>query len=840
MEYQAAVKKVCSISPRRVVMFIGSGMVLDLGYPTWRGLLDRMVPFVESRFAPLAEVMRYRLGTGDLVASADPAFEKEISALDRAHFFKEVFDARPELKRRHRLLGNLPVAAFATTNFDETIELAIQLHKEQRDPRRAIVFSGVDRFRRFNSELPLYRDSYHSVSKQKALVVKVHNDVNDVENIVLSSASFKKLPDLEGYRVFYENLFRQYTVIFLGFSGNDQNLLDIVSREVEGYAGYSGVESFFFLPHGTAVPNALNASPHLHAVHYSTDKNHLQLEEFLEQINARWSAQDLIAVVSDEEYRDADPSVDGEGISIFDLMIPAFKEGVDLTVVSNLKLFMVQTGIASSGRDRHPRSVANIVAQKFGLSVDHSKRLVDEHSHLLTGPVATTAGAAPPDFVTVLARGALRRAHAFDPDFASPLDAIKPAIRSTLESALKAYGANLALSLLQSERPSRLQLSDTVRNTLRAGHWPSVGPHDKDVLTLAVADLFMEPSEDEANVLSKLSVTSVAFGLIQAFPDTNLSDAALPTKVYLDATCVLPAIANHAPRSTALMQLISELRGLRRPVQFLGGFLNEVKAHFDGAKRAIQEHGLVKISDVRAFLSASNDIEEFANVFLLALSKIDCEGSEKALDTLRLHYDPDAFPQLIERLGIKVVHADANPAELSALKTLILGQKKQSYGRSLAAREILAKHEAAQLLVMQKELANGEKPWFATDDAQLRRIARGTEGLDRLTLLPVSGVSSLVRAMSNASEYSTLYPRLLWNPDWSDRADAIVAKALRDMLAKIDKGVRLPISDARDLAVKELMRRGDGADDTVPVYESVYAFLGKAIMQMKGDTPSRR
>jgi hypothetical protein len=68
-------------------------------------------------------------------------------------------------------------------------------------------------------------------SQRSILVFKVHGDINISGSIVLSNRDYARLLYLSpGYRSFLEAVFSSYTVLFVGFGGNDPDLDGIVDR----------------------------------------------------------------------------------------------------------------------------------------------------------------------------------------------------------------------------------------------------------------------------------------------------------------------------------------------------------------------------------------------------------------------------------------------------------------------------------------------------------------------------------------------------------------------------------------------------------------------------------
>jgi hypothetical protein len=177
-------------------------------------------------------------------------------------------------------------------------------------------------------------------------------------------------------------------------------------------------------------------------------------------------------------------------------------------------------------------------------------------------------------------------------------------------------------------------------------------------------------------------------------------------------------------------------------------------------------------------------------------------------------------------------------------------QKENWYERSPSARQILAKNEATQLLVQRRLSEQGKRTWFVTDDSQLRRLVRRTPGTQGDVLIPTGGAIGLLKSISSGDELSQAFPRLLWSPSRQDQADQILADVIRQLLTQTSENVKLPIDEARELAVKTLVERAEKESMVAPeavagapvktARASVYEFLGAAIEEQRESARKRK
>jgi predicted nucleotide-binding protein len=163
-----------------------------------------------------------------------------------------------------------------TSNYDALIEGAYAVESEGVLPS---VFSadGV------NHALERLRNG-------KFFVFKVHGDLNIPGSIVLGNRDYSRLMYLSpAYRSFLETVFASYTVLFVGFGGNDPDLDAVVDRLSAIYERSIGQH---FLLISDAEFSALERrrlleDKRLDCITYESDSGHSQVGEFLKALSLR-------------------------------------------------------------------------------------------------------------------------------------------------------------------------------------------------------------------------------------------------------------------------------------------------------------------------------------------------------------------------------------------------------------------------------------------------------------------------------------------------------------------------------------------------------------------------
>lgn len=844
MDFAAAVAKIAETHPSKIILFIGSGLNLELGFPSWKGLVEELDKVCREFSTDLSNVMKRRLAAGDLVGAASLAYEKEVPANYRAKALLTLFGrSKVSLESVHRDIGSLPVAAFLTTNFDSVIEQAIEAGGRHAEP-----YSGADRFGRFNSQLPLYSEGFSNNVEGKALVLKVHSDTTDCENMVISEAHFNHLSSAPGFKALYETTLKNFCIVFLGFSGNDPNLRRSIASVVSDYVGYGWSDSFLFLPENDHDAGTEIHEP-VHVVRYDPANNHAAICDAVKNWKREWTRRLRIDETNAQRdgippdlraFQDAVDSADPNRTNIFELLIPTFKaKGNDriLDVVASTMVCHAKIA-ASPHNDRH--SIADRLAHKFSLSPARALSLVDKYAG---------TGYSPPDCQQpqvdprqVLAMGLLYRCKANDPDFLISVEQLVPVVRSTVEYGLQAFGCSVALAIVSGDRPSQTELAEIIRTVIERREWMGIGAFDRETLSLAIPDLFIRPSEEESSIISRLAVTATAFGLIQSLPEVGqVVDRPI---VYLDTNCVLPLVTTAEPRYSAIRPLVS-LTDATSGMRCLSTFVTEVKQHYDNARQLLERHRLKTVSDLTEFLGSG--LEEFFNLFLLQIAQGGYEPSAKISVVLEHSYknpSTSKFRRLIEDAGVLVVEppSDLDRSRLEDLAQFIFSRKRNWYDRTPDVRARLAKNEATQLLTIERDISEGRAAWFASGDGQLRRLIRMKGDAYGKFVLPVAGMVTILQSLTSGTELARSYPRALWSPNVYDDIDQQVGVEIREMLDSLPSGERPPIEESRRLAHEAYLaaqqEQGDGDDPSALsghmeiqkiVKDSVFRSIGQRI-----------
>lgn len=214
----------------QVVAFVGAGLSMQAGLPSWRTLMDTLIAEciadTPRKTSPdVEELSRMARGSPlDMLMVAQELRER----LGRRRF-KEVMEATfraPDCQPAdvHRSLTRLPLAAVLTTNYDKLVETAFAV--ANADPPRIILPSNEPAIAALGGSDDFY-------------ILKLHGDIDEIDSVVIGVGDYRKASQTNHlYRITLEALLRDKTLMFLGYSLNDPGfvlLLDQVRGAFQGY-----------------------------------------------------------------------------------------------------------------------------------------------------------------------------------------------------------------------------------------------------------------------------------------------------------------------------------------------------------------------------------------------------------------------------------------------------------------------------------------------------------------------------------------------------------------------------------------------------------------------------
>ncbi|UOK49057.1 SIR2 family protein (plasmid) [Bacillus tropicus] len=187
----------------RVAIFAGAGLSVGVGAVSWKELLreaaDDIGIDVDKEY--------------DLVSVAQYIYNESNSRTKITKLIKNHIQRKGEVTENHKILSNLPIKTFWTTNYDEYLEKSFEQKNKIYDVKKSVqdLSSEVK-----NSEVTIYKMHGDINRAYDAVLIKDDYEVYDKKNELFTQA-------LKGDLI-------SKTFLFIGFSFDDPNLENILSR----------------------------------------------------------------------------------------------------------------------------------------------------------------------------------------------------------------------------------------------------------------------------------------------------------------------------------------------------------------------------------------------------------------------------------------------------------------------------------------------------------------------------------------------------------------------------------------------------------------------------------
>ena len=197
------------------MIFVGAGLSLNQGFPSWK---DLVLETLESKKDYILKADDYSnaLSAGimdpiDILNKIEPS-KKHIFEI-----FEKILKSKPKESPKHKKLDKI-TTKFITTNFDSLIE-------DNSEIDNVVSTQGAYQYSQLNS-----KDSY---------IIKMHGDINDIENCVIFESQYKSLYEGEKLSTFQlKKILSNHTVLFMGFSFQDPYVKELFEHIHTLYDSY--------------------------------------------------------------------------------------------------------------------------------------------------------------------------------------------------------------------------------------------------------------------------------------------------------------------------------------------------------------------------------------------------------------------------------------------------------------------------------------------------------------------------------------------------------------------------------------------------------------------------
>lgn len=199
-----------AIADDSAALFVGAGMSMDAGYPSWKKLLKD----IGTDLGVSSD------DVGDLSALAQWGISKARSRTRVLQVIRDEVGGELPIPDTLRVLSRLPIRNIWTTNYDTLIERA---------------FSELGR------PLDTISNADDLTIKRRAgatRLLKMHGSVSDLSNVVIATSDYELYKKKRGAFINILNShLTTYSLLFLGLSFTDPNIKHVLSQIVESFDG---------------------------------------------------------------------------------------------------------------------------------------------------------------------------------------------------------------------------------------------------------------------------------------------------------------------------------------------------------------------------------------------------------------------------------------------------------------------------------------------------------------------------------------------------------------------------------------------------------------------------
>lgn len=208
------------------VLFIGSGVSLWSGLPTWRGLINELVDFlkVNGHDPALAE---QELNRGDLLQAASYGFDK-LTKPEFAEFIRK--SCQLGITKPHDIhfkIISLGPNCYITTNYDKLLELSFYKWMPET-------------YFRTVTNKQLIETAEIVGARAKNFLFKLHGDVEDSDSIILTREQYRALNfggELYHALETTKTLMVSRPIVYIGFGLRDPDFLYLKDLLINTYKG---------------------------------------------------------------------------------------------------------------------------------------------------------------------------------------------------------------------------------------------------------------------------------------------------------------------------------------------------------------------------------------------------------------------------------------------------------------------------------------------------------------------------------------------------------------------------------------------------------------------------
>jgi len=652
------------INTGRCFVLVGSGPSCEMGYPSWEVLCLKVYEFLKTRANNIDELSYNKF----LEKKQYPEMlrQAEIDLGGRDHLIKllkSLLIATGGADIIYTLLSKWPFACYFTTNYDDEISVHLT--------RQKTYFKVL---KNSKEDLSLIRDGASN------LIVKIHSDLDDPNNVVITSTDYSSLMYGSSRSHIREKLvtvFQMFDVLIIGHSVTDPDLQMIL--EVAKQAA-SPTHPIYFITTGLTKGEVREfyERKNIRTVLYENhSRNHLQLKNLLSTID-KFVLHRVKHPSVQEKPIDEEEVATASSIFIYRRLFGFASEAPDVwtSLVKSLVLRSL-TGVDKTGIEISSliiRSPLSTLTQSNSSDVEkvvtvainelHKDNLVDvSGSNISITQLGTTqvqdiekTRKLEEDLAFGQFRLDISKKASSIPS--EKLDELVTILRKLLIDAFKRRGLTITQALLSSNSVGLEDMPEMFRLITDAASQIAETTH-RLVFIDSAHDFLIRPTEQQKEYLLSLSQGYFTYHMIGLDPTCSKFriEQFRQTAWFFDASVLLPLVATGSYNHEYAVDLFSRLSNLGIIVFTTDKFLSEVSLHLDWAVNFMKGK---RIDSLPVLEASTSQAEYRQNLFIdgcirqVALANV--MDFEEYLHTLFPRgTQPKELQKLLGSKGIRVI-----------------------------------------------------------------------------------------------------------------------------------------------------------------------------------------
>lgn len=727
------------------VLFLGAGVAVEAGLPTWGTALRKLAVALEPRNHAYAAAMQKDIEAGRFLEAADLFFMADVSEEDRARTLDAVFGGELTITERLRRLARSNYAGIVTTNYDRClIEAAAQ-------ERVDLVQYGEG-----SEDLAaarLGRRRFH---------VRLHGRIEVPSSIVLAGQHYKRLKDNLTYPVFAQWLLSDACLVFFGFSFTDPYLRAILRAFANATSGRTNQRHYALLPADPPLDirellRSLNVEPIVydpangHAAGWSILCNTPTGTKRTENLSEERLRRQLASILTHLRFRGTSSVSQSVLAAVISSEMERLLADGPVSLETLIDALAGHLGIPPAYASDLRRALEQLTRDGLIEAKDGSIRLVRSLPENL--PTTTP--------LRIVAEGVLNRAAT---RFVKDIDSEKdlPLINELLLHLLVAEGLEISLSLVRTTELTRERLDALLEQTMEYGFAGARLARLRE-LRDAILSVFERPEPSEEKALDEIATTTFAMCTTVLEPSLVAQTSRIQKSIVsLDASIVLPWICEGHQAADVYGQIIQGA-GTRAGIPRF--YLNEVVSHRSLALTLYHAEGLDSGNRFRSYVRFSGVTQ--INAYLAGYAGLVAGGYKKGLEAYLAEFAPfkneSGAGEFLERKGLRVF-PDEN-SNFYVLRGIHSVEEclQRELPTSRSQRLLPIKHDA-KMIIQLVEASKCNKPaTFVTADRTLISIvAREFPAISDRLLMPFQALG-LAQSISTGRNAVRGLARALWH-----------------------------------------------------------------------------